>query len=374
MIARHYSDLNKWIIKGKALTIYGPRQVGKTTLLKEYLSGSKEKYLLVNGDNLRVREVLGSQSLSILASYVEGYSLLAIDEAQLIPNIGIGLKLLVDYFPELSIIATGSSSFELAGQIGEPLTGRKRTLTLYPIWSGELLAHHNKHELHAMLPELLIYGCYPEVLSTARIQHKQELLEEIANSYLLKDILAFNMVRGSRQILDVLRLLAYQIGKEVSLSEIAQQVEIDVKTVARYLDLLEKAFAIINIRGYSRNLRNEITSKSKYYFYDNGIRNALIANFNRIELRNDLGMLWENHLFIERLKKRSYQSIYANLYFWRTWTQQEVDIMEEREGKLFGYECKWKNGKTKPPKSFLEAYPESIWQVIDQNNYLEFIL
>jgi len=374
MITRYYSDLSKWFLPGKAIIIYGPRQVGKTTLLSNFLSQEQAKYLLINGDNIRAREVFSSQSLSTLSDFVEGYSLLVIDEAQMIPSIGKSLKLLVDSKPDLRIIATGSSSFELAGQVGEPLTGRKRTLTMFPVWSGELLNQMNRYELNELLPELLIYGFYPEVINTPGILRKQEILEEITNSYLLKDILVFERVKSSKMILDVLRLLAYQVGKEVSVSEIAQQVGLDKKTVARYLDLLEKAFVIINVRGYNRNLRNEITSKSKYYFYDNGVRNAVIANFNRLELRNDIGMLWENHVFMERLKKRSYQNLYANVYFWRTWQQQEIDIVEERDGKLFGYECKWKNGRAKAPKAFMEAYPESSWEVIDQNNYANFIL
>jgi predicted AAA+ superfamily ATPase len=374
LIQRIYDNLLEHMSKGKVLVLYGSRQVGKTTLLKRTLKDCKQTYLLVNGDNLKTRGTLGSQDTDILQKFVEGYEIIVIDEAQRIPNIGISLKILIDINPKLKIIATGSSSFELAGQVGEPLTGRKKTLTLYPVWSKELLKYYNKSELDEKLEDFLIYGLYPEVLVQKTAALRKEILEELTHSYLLKDIFDFDMVRGSKRILDLLRLLAFQVGKEVSLSELGQQLGIDYKTVARYLDLLEKSFVIINVRGYGSNLRKEITSKSKYYFYDNGIRNTLIANFNGLELRNDIGMLWENHIFIERLKKRNYQNIYANMFFWRTWQQQEIDLVEEKEGKLFGYEIKWKAGRQKPPRNFTEKYPESTWQVINRSNYLDFII
>ncbi|MFO7660676.1 MAG: ATP-binding protein [Candidatus Cloacimonadaceae bacterium] len=374
MIKRVYDNLLELMDKGKVLVLYGSRQVGKTTLLKTSLADCGQKYLLVSGDNIKMREIIGSLDLDILKSFVEGYEIIAIDEAQRITNIGIGLKMLIDDNPDLRIIATGSSSFELAGQVGEPLTGRKKTLTLYPVWSGELLHQSNKFEIHNALESYLIYGLYPAVLTAKTVAQKKEILEELTHSYLLKDIFDFDKVRGSKRILDLLRLLAFQVGREVSLSELGQQLGIDSKTVARYLDLLEKAFVIINLRGYGSNLRKEITSKSKYFFYDNGIRNALIANFNPFKLRDDLGLLWENHIFIERLKKRSYQNIYANMFFWRSWSQQEVDLIEERDGKLFAYEIKWSAKKHKPPKSFMENYPESTWQIIDRSNYQNFTI
>jgi len=374
LINRVYNDLLELMVEGKVLILFGSRQVGKTTLLKNSLANCKLPYLLINGDNIKNREILGSQDSSAIMKFVEGYQVIAIDEAQRIPNIGIALKILIDTNPQLKVIATGSSSFELAGQVGEPLTGRKVTLTLYPIWSGELTNIYNRHELDARLEDILVYGMYPEVITQKNSSDKIQLLQELTHSYLLKDIFDFDKVRGSKHILDLLRLLAFQVGKEVSLSELGQQLGIDYKTVARYLDLLEKAFVIINLRGYSGNLRNEITSKSKYYFYDNGIRNALIANFNGLSLRNDIGMLWENHIFIERKKKRSYRNIYANMFFWRTWQQHEIDLLEEKEGKLFAYEFKWKKGMNKPPAIFSDTYPDSSWQSINRSNYLDFIL
>lgn len=372
-IPRIYQDLNKYLKPNKALIIYGPRQVGKTTLLQDFLAATKLKYKLDSGDNIQTQHILGSQNFNLIREFTQGYELIAIDEAQRIKNIGLGLKIIVDQMPGIKVIATGSSSFELSGQVGEPLTGRKITLTLYPVSQIELSNLYNPYEIKNKLEEWLIFGGYPEVVATADKTEKIKLLEEIVHAYLLKDILNLEKVKSAKILLDLLRLLAFQVGSEVSLTELARQIGIDYKTVARYLDLFEKSFVIYNLRGFSRNLRKEITKKSKYYFYDNGVRNAIISNFNKLELRNDAGMLWENFLFIERLKKRTYQSIYANNYFWRTWDQKEIDLVEEREGKLFGYEFKWGNKSLKPPKEWGETYPDSEFTIISQENYLEFI-
>lgn len=372
-IPRIYLDLNKYLRPNKALVIYGPRQVGKTTLLQDFLAATKLKYKLDSGDNIQTQHILGSQDFNLIREYAQGYELVAIDEAQRIKNIGLGLKIIVDQMPGIKVIATGSSSFELSGQIGEPLTGRKITLTLYPVSQIELSSLFNTYEIKSKLEEWLIFGGYPEVVAAGDKTEKIRLLEEIVQAYLLKDILSLEKVKSAKILLDLLRLLAFQIGSEVSLTELARQIGIDYKTVARYLDLFEKSFVIYNLRGFSRNLRKEITKKSKYYFYDNGVRNAIISNFNNLELRNDAGMLWENFLFIERLKKRAYQDIYANNYFWRTWDQKEIDLVEEREGKLFGYEFKWGKKTLKLPKEWAEAYPDSEFAIISQENYLEFI-
>lgn len=373
-IPRIYQDLAKYIKPNKALIIYGPRQVGKTTMLKDFLATTKFKYKLDSGDNIQTQYILGSQDFNLIREYVHGYELIAIDEAQRIKNIGLGLKIIVDQMPDIKVIATGSSSFELAGQVGEPLTGRKITLTLYPISQIELSNLYNLYEIKTKLEEWLIFGGYPEIVATEDKTEKIKLLEEIVQAYLLKDILSLEKVKSAKILLDLLRLLAFQVGSEVSLTELARQIGIDYKTVARYLDLFEKSFVIYNLRGFSRNLRKEMTKKSKYYFYDNGVRNAIISNFNRLELRNDAGMLWENFLFIERLKKRTYYNIYANSYFWRTWDQKEIDLIEEREGKLFGYEFKWGKKSLKPPKEWKQAYSDSEFKVISQENYLEFIV
>lgn len=375
MYHRAYEPLDDYIQPQKVLLIYGPRRVGKTTLLQNYLSTTKLRFKSDSGDNIQTQQILGSQDFSKILPYVEGYDLLAIDEAQNIPNIGIALKIIVDQVPNIRIIATGSSSFDLAGQVGEPLTGRKRTLILYPLAQNELLAQFNQFELRQKLEEFLIFGSYPEVMAASKRLEKIEVIHEITDSYLLKDILAFDRIKSSRVILNLIQLLAFQIGSQVSLNELATQVGADTKTIGRYLDLLEKSFVIIRLSGFSRNLRQEVTNKSKYYFFDNGIRNAVIAQFNPLEQRNDLGMLWENFLFSERMKQRSYSPIFANSFFWRTYDQKEIDLVEEREGKLYGYEFKWSSHKAiHPPKLWQQTYPQSEFMVINPDNYLDFLV
>lgn len=375
LLPRYYSNLERYIQPGKVLVIYGPRRVGKTTLINQYLATTKRRYKLDSGDNIRTQHTLSSQDFSQILPYAENYDLLVIDEAQNIPNIGMALKILVDQMPQLRIIATGSSSFELAGQVGEPLTGRKTTLTLYPLAQQELLSSvYNHSELKDHLSDFLVYGSYPEILNQSARTKKIDLLEEIVNSYLLKDLLALETIKGSRTLFSILKLLAFQIGNQVSLNEIANNVNIDVKTVGRYLDLLEKAFVIISLTGYSRNLRQEVTSKAKYYFLDTGIRNGIIQQYNPLDLRSDVGQLWENFLFIERLKHRSYARHYANIYFWRTYSQQEIDLVEERRGRLFGYEFKWSSTtRTRTPKDWKTTYPTATFSPITPKNYLEFI-
>lgn len=375
MFTRSYEPLENHLQAGKALLIYGPRRVGKTTLLQNFLNTTSLKFRLDSGDNLRTQQILSSQDFEQILSYAEGYELLAIDEAQNIPNVGMGIKIVVDQRPDICVILTGSSSFELAGQVGEPLTGRKQTLTLYPLSQAELLSAYNKFELREKLEDFLIYGAYPEVLQASTKKQKVDAITEISNSYLVKDILAFDRVKNSKTLLDLLKLLAFQVGSEVSLSEVGEKIGVDYKTIQRYLDLLEKAFVLVRLGGFSRNLRNEITNKAKYYFMDLGIRNSLIAQFNGLSQRNDIGPLWENFIFIERLKHRTYQSIYGNMYFWRTYNQQEIDLVEERDGKLHGYEMKWSTTKTPgAPALWMEGYPNSGYEVISPNNYQKFIL
>lgn len=375
MFKRSYEPLSSHIQAGKALVIYGPRRVGKTTLLQNFLKSTPFKYKLDSGDNIRTQQILGSQDFSQILSYVEGYELLAIDEAQNIPNIGMAVKIIVDQRPDIRVILTGSSSFELAGQVGEPLTGRKQTLTLYSLAQSELLSSYNKFELKEKLEDFLVYGAYPEVVQASTYKQKVDVITEISNSYLVKDILSFDRVKNSKVLLDLLKLLAFQVGSEVSLSEVGTKIGVDYKTVQRYLDLLEKAFVIVRLGGFSRNLRNEITNKAKYYFLDNGIRNSLIAQFNGISQRNDIGQLWENYIFIERLKHRAYQSIYANMYFWRTYNQQEIDLVEDRDGILHGYEIKWSASKTpNAPQQWVEAYSNSSYEIITSDTYQKFIM
>lgn len=375
MITRFYQDLEPLLKENRALIIYGPRRVGKTTTLQNFLNTTSLKYRLDSGDNIRIQELLGSQDFPRILEYAKGYELIVLDEAQLIPNIGMGIKILVDQVPGLKVIATGSSSFDLANQIGEPLTGRKTTLILYPVSQLELLFEHNKYDLKQKLEEYLIFGNYPEVLIAQTREEKIQILEELVNSYIFKDILALQQLKGSKILLDLLKLLAFQIGQEVSQNELATNLSIDVKTVGRYLDLLEKAFIISRLTAFSRNLRSEIVSKSKYFFLDNGLRNAVISQFNALDSRNDTGALWENFIMIERMKKRSYKHIHGYSYFWRTYGQKEIDLIEEREGKIFPYELKWSTKtKVSAPREWIAAYPQAEkFSVVTPENYLDFI-
>lgn len=373
-INRIYSKLENFLEKGEVLLLFGPRRVGKTTILKNFLASSNKKTAYYIGDDINTRDVLSSEDLVRLKELVEGKDIIVIDDAQRIPRIGWNLKLLVDNVPGIQVIATGSSSFELAGQVGDPLTGRKKSLLLYPLSQLELKEIYSFYELKQGLEQYLIYGAYPRIITSKTKAQKKEELEELVNAYLLKDIFELDKVKNSGILLDLLRMIAFQVGSEVSLSELASNLGIDIKTVQRYLDLFEKSYVLYNLRGYSRNLRSEITKKSKYYFLDNGIRNAVISNFNDLYLRNDIGQLWENFMISERLKKQAYSKIYSNNYFWRTWEQQEVDLIEEREGKLFAYEFKYSPKKTvKVPSQLSENYSNIEFKVIDNENYLSFI-
>lgn len=355
------------------LVIFGPRQVGKTTLVNDFLSKTQLRCRFDNGDDIRIRQLIGSQDLNLLKEYASGYDLVAIDEAQRIPNVGLGLKLLVDHVPNLRVLVTGSSSFELAGQTGEPLTGRKKTLTLFPISHIELSRFMNRYEVKQQLDDYLVFGSYPAVVTAKERQEKISILDELVHSYLLKDVFELERVKSPKLLFDLVRLIAFQVGHEVSLTELGTQLGIDYKTVARYLDLLEKAFVLFNLRGYSGNLRKEIVKKSKYYFFDTGIRNAVVSNFNRIDQRNDQGNLWENFLVIERLKAQAYLGIHANNFFWRTWEKNELDWLEERDGSLFGFEFKYSTRAVKLPKSFLSAYPHAKVELVTRENYLPFV-
>jgi predicted AAA+ superfamily ATPase len=299
---------------------------------------------------------------------------LFIDEAQKIPGIGENLKLLIDSHPELSVIVTGSSSFELAGQTGEPLTGRKKTILLYPLSLLELSAALSPADLKHTVEKWLITGSYPQIVTAENTDVRNDILSEITDSYLYKDILEFEKIRNPKKLRDLLQHLAFQIGSQVSLNELAGKLSIDVKTVGRYLDLLEKSYIIYSLRGFSTNLRNEITSKAKYYFYDLGVRNMIINNLNPLTLRDDQGKLWENFVVIERLKLRDYTNFRASDYFWRTWEQSEVDLIEDYAGQLHAYEFKWSEKKpVTAPMQFVTAYPNSSFSVITPSNALDFL-
>jgi len=374
LLPRYYDNPEKYLEPGRVLVIYGPRRVGKTTLLKEMLGRTHLRYVLGSGDDVRVRQVLGSQDFSVIGNYVGKNELIVIDEAQRVPEIGMGLKIIVDQYPNVRVVATGSSSFDLVNTIGEPLTGRKRTLNVYPLAQMELKNFLSGAQLGWNLADYLVLGSYPQVLTAKTREDKIIMLEEITHSYLLKDVLEFEHIKSSGLVVNLLKLLAFQVGGEVSLNELATQLRVDVKTVDRYLDLLEKTFVIYRVGGYSRNLRSEITSKQKYYFLDNGVRNAVIGQYNELSSRNDVGQLWENFVFSERIKKASYTNMYGFRYFWRTYSQQEIDLVEERDGKLFGYECKWSSRKeVKPPREWAVNYPDAEFHVITPDNYLDFV-
>lgn len=302
----------------------------------------------------------------------DGLDLLVIDEAQKIERIGTALKLLVDHFPDLYIIVTGSSSFDLANSAEEPLTGRKNVLTLYPLSFPEIKSNKTAWQAGRNLEELLIYGTYPEVASLDSFRVKENRITEIKNSYLIKDILEFQLLKRSQVVLDLLKLLAFQIGSEVSTVELGKQLGLDNKTVQRYLDLLEKSFVLVSLHGFSRNLRKEVSKMKKYYFMDLGIRNAVIANFNSLNLRNDAGQLWENYMILERIKRNSYSEKKANYYYWRTYDQKEIDLIEESGGRLRGFEFKWGlTKKVKEPKEWAATYENATWEVITPDNFLD---
>ncbi len=374
-IAR-YLDISQEIRPGKTLILFGPRRVGKTTLLMDFIKETTKKIIDYRGDEISTQHAFDTPDSALLRDAVGTADVLVIDEAQAIKNIGQSLKIINDTLPHVAVVVTGSSSFELAGQVGEPLTGRKMTKYLLPISLRELLTEDiaPARTLQQKLQSWLVYGMYPDVITAKTNEERRDFLREIVDSYLLKDILIYQDVKGSRVLLQLLILLSHQIGSEVSLTELGSSLGIDKNTVARYLDLLEKAYIIFRLGGFSRNLRSEVTKTAKYYFYDVGIRNAVINNFNELSLRDDIGKLWENFVIVERLKTRLYTNLYANQYFWRTWQQNEIDLVEEREGKLFGFEIKWKTKLTVMPREWQEAYgKEATWKMITPDNILAFI-
>lgn len=372
---KQLENLKKMMAPNKVIVIYGPRRCGKTTLIKKFLEGIGEKYLLLSGEDIFVQQAMNSQSIVQLKNYIGDNKLLVIDEAQKIKNIGLNLKLIVDHIKDIQILVTGSSSFDLANHVGEPLTGRKFTLTQLPLSQMEIGQIENKLETEANLGNRLVFGSYPEIVLSSSMDEKVRLLKEIVGSYLYKDILEVEGLKYSDKIVKLLQLLAFQIGKEVSFGELGAQLGMSKNTIEKYLDLLQKTFVVFRLNGFSRqgNKRKEITKQPRYYFYDNGIRNALINNFNPIELRDDIGMLWENYIAIERLKKQEYEQIFSNNYFWRTYEKKEIDWIEERGGALYGYEIKWRQEKNKPPKEWMEGYKNSKYELINKDNYLEFI-
>jgi uncharacterized protein len=356
----------------RVLVIYGPRRVGKTTMLNEYLkTQSSKKIFSSTGDDIQLRKIFQAEERNNILNFAQPYDIIAIDEAQFIPSIGLGAKMMIDAFPGKNIILTGSSSLDLSNKIGEPLTGRHFTLTLLPLSQGEI--DGSRFELESNLEDFLIYGSYPEVLNESDVEKKKKILSELVSSYLFKDALALEAVRSPDTLLNIVKCLAFQVGNEVSVNEIAKTAGTDVKTVRKYLDLLEKMFIIKKVRGFSRNLRNEILKKAKYYFLDNGVRNAVISQFNPLSLRNDVGALWENFIFMELLKKSGLENTFDSYYFWRTHTGQEIDIIKESNGILSAIECKWSKDSVVVPSLWKENYPNTKFSVVCKSNYLDFL-
>jgi uncharacterized protein len=366
--------IKEYLQPNKVVIILGARRVGKTELIKHLLEEIHEKAMILNGEDQDVHLALQDRSVRNYKQLLNMTKLLVIDEAQAIPEIGLKLKLMVDSIEGLKILVTGSSVFDLDNQLGEPLVGRSYTFKLFPLAQMELAARENYMETRGSLNSRLIYGGYPELVHLPTNEKKESYLKEQVNSYLLKDILAFEGVRKQAKIVALLRLIAFRVGSEISMESIGKDLDLNKSTVERYLDLLSKVFIIYNVRGFSRNLDNEITKKSKWYFYDNGVRNALINNFNPMELRDDHGKLWENYIISERLKFQEYSQIHSANFFWRTHTQQEIDWIEDRGGKLCAYEFKWGSPKkTKVPALWGKAYPDASFETIHPNNYLDFI-
>lgn len=365
-------SLEDKLFKKKAIIITGPRQIGKTTLLKSVFS-QNEDVLWLNGDETDVRTIFENISATRLKGIIGNKKIVIIDEAQRIADIGIRLKLITDTFSDIQLIATGSSAFDLSNSINEPLTGRKWEYKMFPLSFGEMVNHHGLLEEKRWLPHRLIYGYYPDVINNAG--NEKEILKQLSDSYLYKDILMWERIKKPEKLIKLLQALALQTGSEVSYNEIGQITGLDNKTVEKYINLLEQVFVVFRLGSFSRNLRNELKSSRKIYFYDNGIRNALIANFNQIELRNDIGALWENFLVSERIKFVNYSGKWINYWFWRTRDQQEIDFVEEFDGAIKTYEFKWNaKKKTKKPLKFLEAYPGSEFTRIDKDNFESFLL
>lgn len=356
----------------KVLLLYGTRRVGKTFMLNSIVKKCKEKIQLLNGEDIEVQEVFQRRTIANYKNLIGDVKILAIDEAQAIPGIGPALKLMIDSNPELTIIATGSSSLDLVSKSGEPLTGRNVPFFLFPVAQQEL--NQNLLEVRQDLDERLIYGSYPEIFQLKRNEQKAFYLNQLVNSYLLKDILAYSGIRHSDKIHALLRMIAFQAGSEVSYAELGNQLGLSKITVENYLDLLSKVFILYKLPAYSTNQRSEITKSSKWFFYDNGVRNAIVNDFRIPSMRNDLGALWESYILGERRKKLAYQQSLAQSYFWRNYHQQEIDLIEFENGILQGFEIKYsQTGKFKIPAAFKTLYPDSVVNLINRDNYLEFI-
>lgn len=369
------AQIERYLFRGRAIVLYGARRVGKTTLVKEILATYPDKRTLyLNCDLLSVRRALATEEATTLAAFLGEQDLVVLDEAQQIENIGRILKILVDEFPAMQVIATGSSSFTLVNQTAEPLTGRMYRFELYPLALQELAGDQGYRTVEPRLDFLLRYGAYPSIVDLAEHEARVEL-DELVSNYLYRDALAFVGMGRSTVLIKLLELLARQVGQEISYQELGQALGVDRRTVIGYVDLLEQCFILFRLGAFSRNLRKEVAKSMKVYFYDLGVRNSLIQNFAPLSLRNDVGALWENFCIVERMKYLRYRQQFANQYFWRTYDQKEIDYLEEADGVLRGYEFKWNpTAKLKGAGDFLEAYPGSTVARVDRTNYWQFLL
>ncbi len=367
-----YKSIEDKLFKGKIVVLAGARQVGKTTLLKQILR-NKEGVLWLNGDEMQVQNLFNNASADRLLSEFGNNKIVILDEAQRIKDIGLRLKLIADADCDIQMIATGSSAFELANKVNEPLTGRKWEYQMFPLSFGEMVAHHGKMKEMRMLPKRIVYGYYPEVVTNEG--NEIEILKLLTDAYLYKDILSWENIKHPDKLQTLLRALAYQVGSQVSFNELSQMCSLDSKTVERYITLLEQCYIIFRLPSFSRNLRHELKASRKIFFYDNGIRNALIADYTAPEIRQDIGALWENFVVSERIKCNEYYRRWVNRYFWRTTQQQEIDYLEEGGGKLHAYEIKWNpRKKATITKTFMDAYPDTGFKVITPENIAEFLL
>jgi predicted AAA+ superfamily ATPase len=366
-------NIEKRFFKGKAILLFGARQVGKTTLVKQLLNKQTYSFMHISGDEPDIRDEFKNITSTQIKNYIGQHQILFIDEAQRIQNIGLTLKLITDKLKNIQVIATGSSTFEMANQMNEPLTGRKFEFTLYPFSFKELVNHFDLLDEKRQLEQRLVYGTYPEIITTK--DDKAELLTLISDSYLYKDILMLDSIKKPKLLHNILKALALQIGSEVSFNEIAQMVGADKGTIEKYIHLLEQTFVIFTLPSYSKNVRNELKKSKKIYFYDCGIRNAIIGNFSSIKTRTDIGALWENYLISERIKLKKYQQKKTEFYFWRTTQQQEIDLIEVEGDQINAIEFKWnKISKAKISKTFTKAYPISKTIIVTPSNYDEFLM
>jgi len=367
--------VKKSLFKGKIIIVYGARQVGKTTLVRKIAEDFGKSFGYLNCDEIDVLSQFQKANNSLALRQMMGANkLVIIDEAQRIRNIGLKLKLLFDNYPEIQLLVTGSSSLDLSNEVSEPLTGRCDEYWLFPLSVKELWKKSDNISRDRDLEKWLIYGSYPGIWNLKSNEEKSIKIKQLTSSYLYKDILKFNEIKNSEIILKLLQALALQIGSEVSFNELARTIGVSKQTIASYVDLLTKVFVVFSLRPYSGNLRQALNKKRKIYFLDVGIRNAIINNQNSLAIRDDAGKLWENFIVMERIKMLDYKKIYGHLYFWRTYEQKEIDIVEERDGKLAGYEIKWKKDKVKPPKDWLATYKNAEYKVINQDNYLDYVL